>query len=74
LGQRPGPGKAGQKNAKNTPSCDIPLEKLKPKTKIFFFDCKIAKLCKKSGARGTERVNAKFLLLGLIVKKYVPLS
>jgi len=38
LGQRPGPGKDGQNYAKTPLLVTFPPEKLKPKTKKFFFD------------------------------------
>jgi len=37
LGWRPGPGKDGQNNAKTPLLVTFTPEKLKPKTKIFFF-------------------------------------
>jgi len=42
LGQRPGPGKDGQNNAKTPLLVTLPPENLKPKTKNFFiyFDSK----------------------------------
>jgi len=38
LNSRQEPRQVGQKNAKNTPTCDIPPENSKPKTKKFFFN------------------------------------
>jgi len=38
LGWRPGPGKDGQNNAKTPLLVTFSPEKLKPKTKKFFFD------------------------------------
>jgi len=38
LGRRTGPGKDGQNNPKTQLLVTFPPEKLKPKTKIFFFD------------------------------------
>jgi len=37
LGQRPGAGKDGQNNVKTPLLVTFPPEKLKPKTKVFYF-------------------------------------
>ena len=37
LGRRPGPGKDGQNNPKNTPTCDVPPRKAQTQNKKIFF-------------------------------------
>jgi len=49
LGRRPGPGKNGQNNAKTPLLVTFPPEKLKPKTKKFFFDFDYKTFCIRRG-------------------------
>jgi len=49
LGRRPGPGKDGQNNAKTSLLVTFPPEKLKTKTKFFFFNFDYKTCCIRKG-------------------------